>query len=298
MTGVERALLYRLAIETWLRVSELRSLTVSGFDFQGNTVTVRAAYSKNRRQATLPLKPETCGEIRDLVCGKLPNARVFAMPSKPVDMLKGDLELVGIDYKDESGRVVDFHALRHTFGSLLASSGVHPKTAQELMRHSDINQTMSRYTHTFRGQVSKAIAALPDLSSPCQTSEKALATGTDGKPAGAVKDGPKKWTPKWTPELTPTPFSGCNQSAMIGNRQDDSEIKGTSANAGNDRQLDNKNDCLATVGLGKNKMRPAGLEPATCGLGNRRSIRTELRAQQYFLTIYRYNRLYKRVLQE
>ncbi len=27
-------------------------------------------------------------------------------------------------------------------------------------------------------------------------------------------------------------------------------------------------------------MRPAGLEPATCGLGNRRSIRTELRAQR------------------
>ena len=29
-------------------------------------------------------------------------------------------------------------------------------------------------------------------------------------------------------------------------------------------------------------MRPAGLEPATCGLGNRRSILSELRAQRYF----------------
>jgi len=32
------------------------------------------------------------------------------------------------------------------------------------MRHSDINLTMSLYTHTLRDQESKAIAKLPDLS--------------------------------------------------------------------------------------------------------------------------------------
>ena len=35
----------------------------------------------------------------------------------------------------------DFHTLRHTQGSLLAASGIHPKVAQTLMRHSDINHT-------------------------------------------------------------------------------------------------------------------------------------------------------------
>ena len=31
------------------------------------------------------------------------------------------------------------------------------------MRHSDINLTMSRYTHVYRGQETEAINALPDL---------------------------------------------------------------------------------------------------------------------------------------
>lgn len=55
MTGPERALLYRLAIETGLRVRELKSLKVSSFDFDSNTVIIQAAYSKNRRESELPL---------------------------------------------------------------------------------------------------------------------------------------------------------------------------------------------------------------------------------------------------
>ncbi len=46
---------------------------------------------------------------------------------------------------DRDEGMVVFHSLRHSFGTMLAASGVHPKTAQQLMRHSDINLTMSRY---------------------------------------------------------------------------------------------------------------------------------------------------------
>jgi hypothetical protein len=45
------------------------------------------------------------------------------------------------------------------------------------MRHSDINLTMSRYTHTLRGQESEAVESLPDLSLPSKQTRKA--TGTD-----------------------------------------------------------------------------------------------------------------------
>jgi len=62
------------------------------------------------------------------------------------------------------GRYVDFHSLRHTTGTLLAASGVHPKVAQTLMRHSDINLTLSLYTHTLTGQEVKAVESLPDFS--------------------------------------------------------------------------------------------------------------------------------------
>ena len=54
-------------------------------------------------------------------------------------------------------------------------SGVHPKVAQSIMRHKDIDLAMSLYTHTLRGQESEAISKLPDLSRPSKR-----ASGTDG----------------------------------------------------------------------------------------------------------------------
>ena len=51
------------------------------------------------------------------------------------------------------------------------------------MRHSDINLTMSRYTHIFRGQESKAVESLPVIWSPSAESREAVATGTDGDSA-------------------------------------------------------------------------------------------------------------------
>ena len=86
-------------------------------------------------------------------------------------------EATNIPYVDDAGRYADFHSLRHSTGSLLAASGAHPKVVQSIMRHSDINLTMSRYTHIFRGQESKAIAGLPNLSLPSKKNQKA--TGTD-----------------------------------------------------------------------------------------------------------------------
>ena len=177
-------MLYRLAIETGLRASELRSLTVSSFDFNNCTVTIEAENAKNKKTQSLPLRTETASELKDFTAGKLPNVTVFNIPNRTADMLKADLEASKIDYQDEDGRYVDFHSLRHTTGTLLAASGVHPKVAQSLMRHSDINLTMSLYTHTLRGQESEAIENLLDLSLPSK--EKQRATGTDDMPVDSA----------------------------------------------------------------------------------------------------------------
>jgi len=163
LTGPERALLYRLAIESGLRASELRSLTKSSFDFKNCTVTLQAAYSKRKRQDVLPLRPDTAKEIEKMLAQKLPAAKAFKVPDKPADMLRDDLKDAKIDYVVD-GKVFDFHSLRHETGTLLAASGVDVKTAQSLMRHSDVNLTMSIYTHTLRGAESKAVAKLPDLA--------------------------------------------------------------------------------------------------------------------------------------
>jgi len=177
MTGQERSLLYRLAIETGLRANELRSLRVSSFDFRKGTVTIKGSDAKNRHEATLPLKADTAAELQVLLAGKFPSARAFKVPGKPVDMFKSDLVAAGISYQDDAGRYCDFHSLRHTTGTLLAAVGVHPKTAQDLMRHSKIDLTMNIYTHTKLESRAAAIESLPDLSLPSSQSQRK--TGTD-----------------------------------------------------------------------------------------------------------------------
>ena len=95
--------------------------------------------------------------------------------------VRTDLEDAGIDWQDNGYGVLDFHSLRHSTASLMAASEVNPKTAQAIMRHSDINLTMSRYTHIFRGAESEAVESMPDFSS--QGRQRQIATGTNGKPA-------------------------------------------------------------------------------------------------------------------
>ncbi len=122
--------------------------------------------------------------LHDYLAGRESDKPVFNLPEKTAKMLRNDLldarkawiseskthsererrERSGfLVHRDSSGRVADFHALRHTFISNLAQGGVHPKDAQALARHSTIRLTMDRYTHVARGKLAAALEALPDL---------------------------------------------------------------------------------------------------------------------------------------
>ncbi|MCG3128341.1 MAG: hypothetical protein CHACPFDD_03225 [Phycisphaerae bacterium] len=67
-------------------------------------------------------------------------------------------------YENSVGHIADFHALRHTFITNLARGGVHPKLAQDLARHCDVNLTLSRYSHTVISERATALRSLPDLA--------------------------------------------------------------------------------------------------------------------------------------
>ena len=108
LSGYQRALLYCLACESGLRANELRLLKVGSFDFDNCTVTVQDYTAKNRKEKTLPLRPDTAVEIKELLANKLPAAQVFKVPSKPIDMLRPDLDAAGIDYRDDAGHYCDF----------------------------------------------------------------------------------------------------------------------------------------------------------------------------------------------
>lgn len=243
MTGYERYLLYRLAAETGLRAKELRILKVCSFDFDNLTVSVARAHTKNRRGAVQQLKRETAEELKRFFSDKLPNVKAFGgtckkLTKRTAEMVKADLADADIPYVVD-GLFFDFHALRHQTGTLLAAGGVHPKTAQTIMRHGDINLTLSRYTHTLTGQEAKAVEAMPDLSLP--SSGKQAATGTDDRCPAVAQNGPKELTP----QLTPTAYPECDHSASVGNMRSDKTEKAPSHNSLQGGMLDIKTDALS-----------------------------------------------------
>ncbi len=96
--------------------------------------------------------------------GKLPaDTALFDVPEKLVKILDRDLALAGIAKRDERGRTLDVHALRHSFGTLLSKGGVAPRTAQAAMRHAKIDMTMNVYTDPKLLDVAGALDTLPAL---------------------------------------------------------------------------------------------------------------------------------------
>jgi integrase len=181
-SGQERALIYRLALETGLRAGEIGALTRQDFrlDDKCAAVAAKAGTTKNSKIAHLPLRSETVALLREHLANKLPNAKAFAMPesTQTAEMIRVDLGAASIP-DEVAGQTVDFHALRHTFCTMLANSGVHPKVAQDLARHSDINLTMSRYSHTVLEQRAEAVEMLPTFQT---VAAQGIRTGTDDQP--------------------------------------------------------------------------------------------------------------------
>ncbi|MFL5243883.1 MAG: site-specific integrase [Gemmataceae bacterium] len=189
MAGPNRATLYAVAGYTGLRASELASLTPESFDLTSDppTVTVQAAYSKHRRQDVLPLHPSLVALLFPWLASKPAAERVWpgnwAKGKQAGLMLRHDLKAAGIPYVDESGRFADFHALRHTFITNMVKSGVSPKAAQSLARHSTIYLTMNVYTTLTVNDQASALASLPPIPAMSVVEmgkEELRATGTYG----------------------------------------------------------------------------------------------------------------------
>src|SRR5262249_48419667 len=162
---------------------------------------VEAADEKNREGNAIPVRDDLADDLRQWLAHKLarlqaealrtgapipaqlpPATPVFNVPSALVKILNRDLRLAGIPKRDDRGRVLDVHALRHTFGTLLSKGGVGPRTAQAAMRHSDIKLTMNVYTDPALLDVRGALDALPALPLDAGQAggEAARATGTEG----------------------------------------------------------------------------------------------------------------------
>ncbi len=160
----ERSIVYHVAAYTGLRRSELKSITWNDINLEGEFpyIVVRDCISKNKITQSVPLHPDLVTRLKDKRQGSGINDHVLQVPSR-LYLYKKDLEAVGIPFKDEEGRQVDFHALRTTFATFLHSNGANQAVAMQAMRHSDPRLTAITYNDANLMPVGDAISKLPSI---------------------------------------------------------------------------------------------------------------------------------------
>ncbi len=198
LTGWDRFAHCATTVQTCLRALDLASLTAGSFQLQHHPPVARllACYAKNQTEVDQPLPAGLIGVLRACLVESPSNRRVWGgtWTERSALMFRKDLEAARnawldeagagaaertrreassfLVYRDEAGLVADCHALRHTFITMPAISGVSPKMAQSLARHSDINLTMSRYTHVGLHDQAAALETLPPLKDGRREREK------------------------------------------------------------------------------------------------------------------------------
>ncbi len=287
--GRERALIYKTLVLTGLRKGELTSLTLGQLHLEGEYpyAELAAADEKNREGSQIPLRCDLAADlaswVADLqsrnasdsganygqVClpmtgvsqsGGLPaDTPLFNVPKGLIRILDRDLKLAGIPKRDERGRTIDVHALRHTFGTHLSKGNVMPRTAQAAMRHSTIDLTMNVYTDPKLLDVHGALDALPALDLDDSRAEQmsARATGTDdSRPR------------KFAPAFAPTTDDSCKSWSIPVKTAGDAERDARRGDGNVKSFADKRNHPQSIVDYGCTRKRAKGLEPSTSSLGS------------------------------
>ena len=120
--------------------------------------------------------------------------------------------------RDSKGLVIDFHALRHTYITLLARSGISPKALMELARHSTLELSM-RYAHTADAEKCDAVAKVWDgpfgwpmvvhgSRTGTESGEALYSKGGNGPETGEVKKTPGIIVPRSVMESCATEGEG------------------------------------------------------------------------------------------
>ena len=171
-----RDLLYRLAVNTALRLSEIRSLRVADFHLDGDQPTVRLAAraSKRRTVDVLPLRRDLVDPLRPFLARQHPQARPWSgLPNTMAGVVRADCARAGIPVETEAGERLDFHALRHTAITRWARAGVPFRTVQELARHSTPVLTAMVYSHLGIRDTAGAVESLPAIGEAAEQQARA-----------------------------------------------------------------------------------------------------------------------------
>jgi len=188
LTGMERFALYLTACATGFLASELATMTPENFDLDSDTpmATLQANCTKNRKKAIQPLPKNVAEMLRAFLRDKPAGQPVWPgdWRRKGAKMMRADLkkarkawlesfqdererEQIGrgdfLAYRDQEGRYADFHALRHTFISMIGKLDLSPRELQELARQSNYTLT-SKYMTLPLSDLAAAMQRLPLLT--------------------------------------------------------------------------------------------------------------------------------------
>jgi integrase/recombinase XerC len=171
----KRGFPYLVAGLTGLRRGEMKQLLWSDIhlDAPQPFIDVRAETTKSKKGAVLPIVPVLVEAFQKAKAKKVQfSDRVFLRGLPSVKSLSKDLTACGLPVEDKRGYRVDFHALRHTFASMLANVGVSELARVKLARHSEWRQT-DRYTDPqsipLFGEMEKLATILPPLGAPLKS---------------------------------------------------------------------------------------------------------------------------------
>jgi len=154
-----------VSLETGLRRGELFALQWPAVDLKKKSLRVKGATTKTYETREIPLNAAAVACLRDwwLQRGQPKSGLVFTLDGEAIGNLKKSyhavLKAVGIERIDGKGERVNWHSLRHTFGSLLGAANVDPTTLMKLMGHANL-ETTQRYLHTDEDRKRAAVELL------------------------------------------------------------------------------------------------------------------------------------------
>jgi integrase/recombinase XerC len=229
LAGTDRYALYATACGTGFRAAALASLRPENFSLETDpaTVTLAGRHNKSRKTRIQPLPPDIADVLRQYLpttpAGQVLWGGTWASDHRGAEMLRGDLADANIPYvtHDPDGPLyADFHALRHTYLTLLGKGGVELRTAMELADHSTPVLT-ARYSHRRLNDLAQAVQKLPRFlpekaedTKDCQKKDSheggsPVCRGLAGTGAGQVQDesvqGSRDHGEKTNPETTKPP---------------------------------------------------------------------------------------------
>lgn len=183
LTGKQRAVLYLVAAYSGLRARECSSIRRQDFSPGMTHVKVSGQFTKNKREALQPIPSFLRPVLVDFVANLQDDEFLFPGGWRRVDgkwetagwvrgksageFLRHDAAKVGIvigrEGKEHNGAVLDFHSLRHFYGTVCDQAGISDGLRRKLHRASS-QKLLDRYTHRELAEITAAMEELPAIS--------------------------------------------------------------------------------------------------------------------------------------